>query len=85
MRGENAGNEALARANLQIVETSIPGVVAIEPVIFGDGRGFFMEVFNADRYAAAVPEPFPDILRGALVREARDRAITMKGIAEMLR
>ena len=38
---------------MQIVETSIPGVVAIEPAIFGDGRGFFMEVFNADRYAAA--------------------------------
>jgi len=38
-----------------------------------------------DRYEAAVPEPFRDILRGALVRDARDRAITMEGIAEMLR
>ena len=43
----------MARANLQIVETSIPGVVAIEPAIFGDGRGFFMELFNAGRYEAA--------------------------------
>src|SRR5262249_6351531 len=37
-----------------------------------------------DRYVADVPEPFPDILRGAFVREARDRAITMDRIAEML-
>jgi serine/threonine-protein kinase len=37
-----------------------------------------------ERYAAEVPEPFPAILRGSLVREARDRAITMERIAEML-
>ena len=43
----------MARVNLQIVETSIPGVMVIEPAVFGDGRGFFMELFNADRYAAA--------------------------------
>ena len=47
------GGGSLARANLQIVETSIPGVVAIEPAILGDGRGFFMELFNAGRYGAA--------------------------------
>ena len=51
--GEDARGGSLARANLQIIETSIPGVVAIEPAIFGDGRGFFMELFNAGRYAAA--------------------------------
>ncbi|MGZ8400307.1 MAG: dTDP-4-dehydrorhamnose 3,5-epimerase [Methyloceanibacter sp.] len=38
---------------MKIVETSIPGVVAIDPVVFGDGRGFFMELFSARRYAAA--------------------------------
>ena len=38
---------------MQVVETSIPGVVVIEPTVFGDARGFFMETFNADRYAAA--------------------------------
>ena len=54
--GEDAGDGSLA--NLQIVETSIPGVVAIEPTVFGDGRGFFMELFNADRYAAVgIPAP----------------------------
>jgi dTDP-4-dehydrorhamnose 3,5-epimerase len=38
---------------VKIVETSIPDVVAIDPVVFGDGRGFFMELFSARRYAAA--------------------------------
>jgi hypothetical protein len=38
-----------------------------------------------DRYFAEVPEPFCNILRGSLVREPRDRTITMDRIAEMLR
>jgi dTDP-4-dehydrorhamnose 3,5-epimerase len=38
---------------MKIVETSIPGVVAIDPDVFGDRRGFFMEVFSARRYASA--------------------------------
>jgi hypothetical protein len=37
-----------------------------------------------DRYAAEVPEPFRDILRGSLVPEPRDRKLTMERIAEML-
>ena len=40
---------------------------------------------DPDRYAAEVPEPFPAILRGTLVREARQRSLTMDRIAEMLR
>lgn len=37
-----------------------------------------------DRYVAEIPEPFSAILRGSFVREARDRAVTMYRIAEML-
>ena len=37
-----------------------------------------------DRYAAAVPEPFSNIMRGSFVREAHDRTVTMDWIAEML-
>jgi alkyl hydroperoxide reductase subunit AhpC len=36
-------------------------------------------------YAAEVPEPFRTILREALVRDARNRGITMEVIAELLR
>ncbi len=39
----------------------------------------------ADRYAAEVPEPFPEILRGSFVRDPGGRAITMDRIADMLR
>ena len=54
--GKRTGGGSLA--NLQIVETSIPGVVAIEPSVFADHRGIFMELFNAGRYAAAgIPAP----------------------------
>lgn len=38
-----------------------------------------------DRYVAAVPEPFSDILRVSLAREAEHRAITMDRIAERLK
>jgi dTDP-4-dehydrorhamnose 3,5-epimerase len=37
---------------MNIVKTAIPGVLIIEPKIFGDARGFFLEIFQADRYAA---------------------------------
>lgn len=34
-----------------ITETTIPGVLIIEPKIFGDRRGFFTELFQVGRYA----------------------------------
>ncbi len=38
---------------MNIVETAIPGVLIIEPKVFGDDRGFFMESWNARSFAAA--------------------------------
>jgi dTDP-4-dehydrorhamnose 3,5-epimerase len=35
---------------MQIQTTSIPGVVVIEPKVFGDDRGFFYESFNERRF-----------------------------------
>jgi serine/threonine-protein kinase len=40
---------------------------------------------DAYQYAAEVPEPFRTILREALVRDARNRGITMEVIAELLK
>ena len=34
--------------------TAIDGVVMIEPKVFGDARGFFLESFNEDAFAAAI-------------------------------
>jgi dTDP-4-dehydrorhamnose 3,5-epimerase len=36
---------------MQIVTTSMPGVLVLEPKVFGDSRGFFFESFNARRFA----------------------------------
>jgi dTDP-4-dehydrorhamnose 3,5-epimerase len=33
--------------------TSIPDIFVIEPKVFGDERGFFMETYQAQRFAAA--------------------------------
>ena len=33
------------------IETSIPGVVIIEPQVFGDHRGWFMETWSAAKFA----------------------------------
>lgn len=44
---------------MQTFETRLPGVVLFEPRRFGDSRGFFVETFQAQRYAdAGVPGPF---------------------------
>ena len=38
--------------SLRFVETAIPGVVLVEPQVFRDGRGFFLETFQAEKYRA---------------------------------
>jgi len=35
---------------MNIIETCLAGVVIIEPKVFGDDRGFFLETFQRDRY-----------------------------------
>ena len=37
---------------MKLVETAIPGPVIIEPAVFGDDRGFFLESWNAAEFAA---------------------------------
>lgn len=44
---------------MNVIETTLPGVLVIEPKVFGDERGFFMETYQAERYAkAGIPGPF---------------------------
>lgn len=45
---------------MQVIETKLPGVVIIEPKVFGDQRGFFLETFQAERYRdeAGITLPF---------------------------
>jgi len=44
---------------VKVITTEIPGVLILEPKVFGDERGFFLETFHAKRYAdAGIPGPF---------------------------
>lgn len=36
---------------MKVIQTAIPEVLIFEPRVFGDTRGFFMESFNARRFA----------------------------------
>ena len=66
---------------MKVIETTLAGALIIEPKIFGDPRGYFMETFQAARYAeAGIPGPFVQdnlsfsrrgILRGLHVQNPR--------------
>lgn len=54
---------------MNVIETDLPGVLVFEPKVFGDARGFFMEGWNARRYAeAGLPQRF---VQDNLSRSAR--------------
>jgi dTDP-4-dehydrorhamnose 3,5-epimerase len=36
---------------MKVIPTALPGVLLIEPRVFGDDRGFFMETYNEARFA----------------------------------
>ena len=36
---------------MEVTQTSLPGVLMIDPKVFGDSRGFFFESFNAKRFS----------------------------------
>lgn len=45
---------------MNVIKTKLAGCVVIEPQVFGDHRGFFLETFQAKRYAeeAGIDLPF---------------------------
>jgi dTDP-4-dehydrorhamnose 3,5-epimerase len=66
---------------MNVIPTAISEVLIVEPKVFGDERGFFLETFRADRYAAqGIPGPFVQdnlsrsargVLRGLHLQNAR--------------
>jgi dTDP-4-dehydrorhamnose 3,5-epimerase len=40
-------------ASIKVIETSIEGLSIIEPQVFGDGRGYFMETYHQQAFAEA--------------------------------
>jgi dTDP-4-dehydrorhamnose 3,5-epimerase len=57
---------------LNVIETSLPGVLVIEPKVYADTRGFFMETYHAAHFralgidAAFVQDNHSRSLRGVL-------------------
>lgn len=44
---------------MKFIPTNLKDVILIEPKVFGDARGFFMETFRSDEFAAAgIPTTF---------------------------
>lgn len=44
---------------MDVIATDIVGVLVLEPRVLGDARGFFMELYQADRYAdCGLPSTF---------------------------
>lgn len=44
---------------MKIIETSLPGVLILEPRVFGDDRGWFMETFNENVFREnGLPDSF---------------------------
>ena len=62
-------------SGLQRLETSLPGVVEIRPRYFQDARGFFMETYHREKYAA------PGIT-DTFVQDNRSRPVrhTLRGV-----
>jgi dTDP-4-dehydrorhamnose 3,5-epimerase len=57
---------------MRVTPTSLPGVLVLEPEVFGDERGFFFESFNQRAFSAAV---------GAEVRFVQDNhSRSMRGV-----
>jgi dTDP-4-dehydrorhamnose 3,5-epimerase len=52
--------------DMKFIQTTVPDVVVIEPAVFSDERGWFMESFNQQRFAQGLsqlglPQPRPFI------------------------
>ena len=44
---------------MNFIATDLPGVIVVQPKVFGDARGFFMETYRMDKFeAAGIPTRF---------------------------
>lgn len=65
---------------MKVIPTQLPGVLIIEPQVFADERGFFLETYSARRYAeAGMPARF--------VQDNHSRSVpgTLRGLHYQLR
>ena len=60
---------------MRVIDTALDGVRVLEPRIFRDSRGFFLETWRADRFAAAG-------IRDVFVQDNHSRSVgrTLRGL-----
>ncbi len=65
---------------MKFTATSIPDVVLVEPKVFGDERGFFLETYRAETFAAAG-------ITAAFVQDnhSRSKCGTLRGLHYQIR
>ena len=65
---------------MKVLPTELPGVVLIEPVVYRDQRGFFLETYHAGKYHAAGVE-------GVFVQDNHSHSVrgTVRGLHAQLR
>lgn len=61
---------------INVKETSIPGVVILEPAVFGDARGYFLESWNQRDLDAALGRP----IRFVQDNESKSRYGVVRGL-----
>lgn len=76
---------------MKFKETRVPGVIIVEPQVFGDERGFFMETFHMEKFSAAgLPTHFVQdnhsrseagVLRGLHFQRPRAQGKLVRAIA----
>ena len=65
---------------MEVKQTKLPGVLIIQPRVFGDQRGFFLETFSSERYAEhGITGPF------VLDNWSRSRRGVLRGLHYQLR
>ena len=50
---ETVSNKIVTKGNFSFIETKIKDLYIIEPRVFGDDRGYFMEIYNRNDFVAA--------------------------------
>lgn len=60
---------------MKVTETNLPGILIIEPKVYQDARGFFLETFSASRYEGVG-------VRGPFVQDNHSRSLkgTVRGL-----
>ena len=48
----------LAKNKMKFIETKISDVIIIEPTVFGDDRGYFLESYNQKKFEEVVGKIF---------------------------